>query len=92
MVVCLIASKTNLKVADREIDREAEIEAQLDYISRQLGQLEVTEELPNAGVPSHHLIDCAMEVHSAVMIYLAILIRYESRVGGVMGMSRSYRI
>jgi hypothetical protein len=77
----------NGKIADREIARATEIEYQLDYISRQLGQLEVTEELPNAGVPSYHLINCAMEVHSAVMIYLAVLIRYESKIGGVVGMS-----
>jgi hypothetical protein len=78
-----------VKIADHEIARATEIESELDYISRQLGQLEVTEELPNAGVPSHHLINSAMEVHSAVMIYLAVLIRYESKAGGIVGMRRS---
>jgi len=87
-----LLAKLTFELADREIDRAAEIEAHLDYISRQLGQLEVTEELPGAGVPSDHLINCAMEVRSAVMIYLAVLIRYESKVGGVMGMTSLCRI
>jgi len=83
-----LASKFNEEIADREVARASEIEDELDYISRQLGHLEVTEELPNAGVPSDHLINCAMEVHSTVMVYLAILIRYESKVGGVVGMPK----
>jgi hypothetical protein len=88
MVVCSECQRTlTLEIADREVDRGTEIEGQLDFISRQLGQLEVAEELPSAGVPSEHLINCVMEVHSAVMIYLAVLIRYESKLGGVMGMS-----
>lgn len=80
------------KIADGELGRGAEIEGQLDYISRQLGQLDLTKELPKAGVPPEHLMNCAMEVRSAVMIYLAVLIRHESKRGGVMGISPCCRV
>lgn len=68
------------------MDRAIEIENQLDYISRQLGQLKITETLPDVDLSSQHLVNCAMDVRSAVMKYLAVVIRYESKTSGVVCM------
>jgi hypothetical protein len=73
-------------MADRELKRRGEIEKGLDYISRQLGQLKVIENLPNVEVMSQNLINSAMDVRSSVMRYLAIHIRHESRHFGILGM------
>jgi len=74
-----------MQVADRELGRQDEIERTLDYISRQLGQLQITDSLPTSNVPSQALIDSAMDVRSTVMRYLAVQIRHESKSLGVMG-------
>ena len=59
----------------------------LDYISRQLGLLEITNRLPDAGVQSDALINRTMDVFSAALMYLAIHIRNESNRLGVLGKS-----
>ena len=74
-----------MQVADRELVRKEEIENTLDYISRQLGQLQITETLPTVNVPSQALINSAMEVRSAVMRYLAVQIRHQSTALGLTG-------
>jgi hypothetical protein len=88
----LHVDRIDLKIADRELERSAEIERQLDYISRQLGQLDITKNLPNAEVPFQHLMNCAMEVRSAVMMYLSTVIRSESRSLGVIGIEREFHM
>jgi hypothetical protein len=60
------------------------IEEKLDFVSRQFGQLKITERLPD-GVPSNELFNRAMDVKSAAFIFLAVQIRYESRQLGVVG-------
>ena len=79
-----------MKIADRELERAAEIENRLDYISRQLGQLQILETLPNVNVPSQNLVNSALEVRAAVMRYLAVMIRYESKASGVMGIIKVF--
>lgn len=74
-----------MQVADRELVRREEIENTLDYISRQLGQLQITETLPTVNVPSHALFNSAMEVRSAVMRYLTVQIRHQSTALGLTG-------
>jgi RecJ-like exonuclease len=72
-------------MADRELKRRDEIEKRLDYISQQLGQLQIIKNLPDVKVMSQTLINSAMDVRSAVMRYLAIQIRHESSHFGIMG-------
>jgi len=74
-----------MQIADRELGRRDDIEKTLDYISRQLGQLQIIESLPTVNVPSQALINSAMDVRSAVMRYLAVQIRHESNALGVVG-------
>ena len=74
-------------MADRELKRRDEIEKGLDYISRQLGQLQIIETLPSADVMSQTLINSAMDVRTSVMRYIAIQIRHESRYFGIIGPS-----
>jgi hypothetical protein len=74
-------------MADRELKRRDEIEKGLDYISRQLGQLQIIETLPSAEVMSQTLINSAMDVRTSVMRYIAIQIRHESRHFGIIGPS-----
>jgi len=74
-----------MQIADREIARREEIENTLDYISRQLGQLQITKRLPTVNVPSQALINSAMDVRSAVMRYLAVQIRGQSNALGWTG-------
>jgi hypothetical protein len=77
-----------MQIADRELGRRDDIEKTLDYISRQLAQLQITESLPTANVPSQALINSAMDVRSDVMRYLAVQIRHESNALGIMGIDQ----
>ena len=61
------------------------IEQRLDYISRQLRQLKIIEVLPNTTIPSRYLVNCAIDVRSAIMKYLALQIRHESEHLNVLG-------
>jgi len=69
----------NCEIADREVGRREEVEKKLDYISQQLERLKITEQLPeNTNVPSDALINRAIDVRSASMLFLAAHIRHES--------------
>jgi hypothetical protein len=56
-----------------------------EYISRQLAQLEIVKNLPDADVSSDHLVNRAMDVLSASLMYMAIQIRHEAGYFGVAG-------
>lgn len=55
----------------------------LDYISQQLGQLEIIKSLPEAGVPPDQLVNRSLDVLSAAIDYLAVHIRRESARLGI---------
>jgi hypothetical protein len=57
----------------------------LDYISRQLALLEITNRLPDAGVQSDQLVHRTMDVFSAALTYVAVHISHESNQLGVIG-------
>jgi hypothetical protein len=60
------------------------VEKQLDYIARQLEQLEIINRLPDAGVRSDQLVNRAIDVFSASLCYLALHIQKASaRLGAV---------
>jgi hypothetical protein len=53
------------------LTKKKEIGKRLDYISRQLGTLEIVERLPNAGLRTEALINRAMDILSASLNYLS---------------------
>ena len=63
-----------------------EVEKRLEYISRQLGRLDIIQTLPKSEVSPDEVIDCAMDVRSAIMIYLAVNISRLSRKGNTTGL------
>jgi hypothetical protein len=75
-------------MADREITRKGEIEDMLDYMYRQLGQLEIVagDDLPNTVIPSKALQNRSMDVKSAALAYLSVHIRHEGGRLGIIGM------
>ena len=72
-------------MAEKEIDRRESIGKKLDYISRQLGQLEIVQNLPQLGLESRPLESRAMDVLSAAITFLAINIKSESTKFGILG-------
>ena len=62
------------------------MEKKLDYISRQLGRLEIIHRIPDAGVQSDQLINRAMDVLSSALSYLAVHLRHEANRLGIIGM------
>jgi hypothetical protein len=78
------------QIADREIARREEIEKTLDYIHRQLGQLEVTAHFPDALTPTTAVINRALDVKSAVLVYISVHIRHESNTLGIVGICSDF--
>ena len=61
------------------------MEKKLDYISRQLGQLDIIKQLPDTVVRSHQLVNRATDVLSAALKYIAVHIRHASNPRGAIG-------
>ena len=61
----------------------------LDYLYYQLGQLAVVNNLPEIGVPPTGLLNRALDVRSATLIYISVHIHQESRFG-ITGMFALY--
>jgi hypothetical protein len=72
-------------MADNELERRNSMGEKLEYISRQLAQLEIVKDLPDVDVDSGHLVNRAMDVLSASLMYMAIQIRHEAGYFGVTG-------
>ena len=65
------------QITDSEVGRGADIDKTLDYVYRQLGQLRVIESLPKSKVPSEALVNSALDVKSAVMMYIAVHLSHQ---------------
>jgi hypothetical protein len=72
-------------MADQELDRRQAIEEKLQYISRQIGRLEVINQVPSSEFECDQLVNRATDVISASLAYIAISIRRESATLGVIG-------
>jgi hypothetical protein len=72
------------QVADRELSRREEVEKMLDYISRQLEQLEIIKKLPSGFRPDK-LMNRATDVLSAAFCYLNVHICREANRLGIIG-------
>lgn len=81
----LIFSMLIVKIADREISRKVEVEKTLNFIHRQLGQLNVIHNLPKTEVPPTALINRSIDVKSAALTYIAVHLRYVTRRLGFIG-------
>jgi hypothetical protein len=75
------------QIANREFTRREEIETNLDYISRELARVKVSSNLAKRDVDCVGLGYRAMDVRSAVLSYLAVHIRRESKIFGIIGKS-----
>ena len=65
--------------------RQKVVEKTVEYICRQLEQLDIIEHLPDADVPPEYLINRATDVLSATLTYLAVHIHHQPGRLGVIG-------
>ena len=68
------------------------VEKTVDYICRQLEQLGIIEQLPDADVPPEYLINRATDVLSATLTYLAVHIQHQPGRFGVFGILPNSRL
>jgi hypothetical protein len=73
-----------IQMADRELSRREAIDKMLDYISRQLGQLEIINKLPSRIRPDQ-VVNRATDVLSAAFCYLDVHICREANRLGIIG-------
>ena len=57
----------------------------MDYLCQQLGQLDIANDLPDNFDQREVVINRAMDVRSACMLYLALHIRHDATSFGTMG-------
>ena len=70
---------------NREIARRDAVDKMLDYISRQLIQLEIIKQLPDARARPDKVINRATDVLSAAFCYIDDRIRREANRLGILG-------
>ena len=63
------------------------MEEKFEYISRQLGQLVIINRLPETKVQSDQVVNRAMDVLSAALTYIAVHVKHESNLLGILGTS-----
>jgi hypothetical protein len=78
---------SNDKIAETEIARKEAFGRTLDHICQQLEQLAILDVLPNDLEQRDVIINRALDVRSAAMLFLAIAIRYEATSFGIPGMA-----
>jgi len=75
------------KITKNEVDRQEALDRKLDYISRQLGQLAIVQDLPQISIDSEPLRNRATDVLSATLSFLAVNIKAQSNRFGMIGKS-----
>jgi hypothetical protein len=78
------------QIADKEIRRKEELGSTLEYISQQFAQLETVNFLPNDLEQREFVINRAIDVRSASMVYLALSIRQDTTLLGTPGTKPLY--
>jgi hypothetical protein len=73
------------QITDDEVGRVADIDKTLDYVYRQLGQLRIIKNLPKSEVPSEALVNSALDVKSAVVMYIAVHLSHQCNRLGIGG-------
>ena len=76
-----------MQIADKEVGRKEEVERTLNFMYQQLEQLEILDILPEdlEHERRESVVNCAIDVRSASMIYLAVNIRHQATPGGDIG-------
>ena len=69
---------SDFQIADKEIARKAQLEDTMDYMCQQLEQLAIVDILPENLEQRDVVINRAMDVHSASMLFLALSIQHDS--------------
>jgi hypothetical protein len=67
------------------MSRRTVVQKTVEYICQQVGQLKIVENLPEANIRPDQLINRATDVLSASLNYLAVYIRREPGLFGVLG-------
>ena len=80
MLITVVPSRKGLREQDveKEVTRKAEYERTLDYMCQQLEQLEILDNLPSDLEQREAVVNRAMDIRSAFMLYLATHIYHES--------------
>jgi hypothetical protein len=74
-----------VQIADKEIGRKEELGKTLDYLSHQFAHLELVNILPGDLEQREFLVNRALDVRSASMMYLAVRIRHDATPLGILG-------
>jgi hypothetical protein len=74
-----------MQIADKEVGRKEEVERTLNFMYQQLEQLEILNILPEELEQRVSVINRAIDVRSAAMIYLAVNIHHQTTALGDMG-------
>ena len=74
-----------MQIADKEVGRKAEVERTLNFMYQQLEQLEILDTLPEELEQRESVVNRAIDVRSAAMIYLAVNIRHQTTALGDIG-------
>jgi hypothetical protein len=80
-------SSLTTQEADQEFARKEELENALDYFAQQLEELEVVSVLPEDIEQRDYVLNRALDVRTASMMYLAVLLNHGSTVFGTPGIS-----
>lgn len=75
-----------MQIAEKELARKEEIGRTLDYLSQQLEQLEILNNLPDDLDQRKSIVNKAMDVRSPSLLYLAVHIRHDTTSLGIIGM------
>jgi hypothetical protein len=74
-----------VKIADKEISRKEDISKSLEDIRNLVGQLDVVESIPARIERRESIINRALDVRSACMVHLAVLLNHEANRLGLVG-------
>ena len=78
-----------IQIADKEIGRKEELERTLEYLSQQFAHLELVNVLPDDLEQRDFVVNRALDVRSASMMYLAVTIRHDATPLGTPGTTPS---
>jgi len=79
----------NAKIAEKEARRASEYSTTLEFMCQQLQQLDILDALPDNIEHRDLLLNRAMDVRSAFMLYLAAHIQHGASSLGRLGMSEN---
>jgi hypothetical protein len=74
-----------VQIADKEVGRKEEFERTLNFMYQTLEQLEILDILPETLEQRESVVNRAIDVRSAAMMYLAVNIHHQTTPLGDMG-------